>query len=107
MKPKVEYFHAILEIQDNEGSAEKLKIVENLQYAHDMDRGVYPVLDYILNVAHFYIDYVFVPSIAAYKECPKTPTFARFLFVSSELPCTIQRQQGALCMTIVLTRLVF
>ena len=93
---KVEYFHAIMEIQDIEGSDEKPNIVENLQYPHDMDRGIYPVLDCVLNVAHFYMDSVFVPGVGAYKECPKTPTFSRILFVCSEVPCTRRRQQWAL-----------
>ena len=107
MRPEVEYFHAIMEIQDIEGSAEKANIVEHLPYPHDMDRGINPVLDCVINVAHFYTDYVFVPGVAAYEECPKTPTFSRIQFVSFESPCKRRRKQWALRMTIVPTRLVF
>ena len=75
MKPEVEYFHAIMDIQDIEGSDEKPNLVENLQYPHGMARGIYPVLDCVLNVAHFYTKYVFVPGVAAYKWCPKLQRF--------------------------------
>ena len=42
MKPEVEYFHAIMDIQCIEGSDEKPNLVENVQFPHDMDRGIYP-----------------------------------------------------------------
>ena len=35
-------------------------------------------------MAHFYTDFVFVPGVAAFDECPKTQTFSRIMFVMSD-----------------------
>ena len=51
--------------------------------------------------------FVFVPGVAAFDECPKTPTFKRIMFVSSEFPDALRRKRWARWMTFAPTRLVF
>ena len=72
---EVENYHSVMEKQDLEGLVDKVNAVERKEYPHDMDRGIYPVLDCIFNVAHFYTNHIYVPRVAAYDECPGTPTF--------------------------------
>ena len=61
LQPEVENYHAVMEKQELEASVEKLNVVRRSEYPHDMDRGIYPVLDCILNVAHFYSGHIYVP----------------------------------------------
>ena len=85
MYPEVEMYHRIMDDKDLEESAESPTLVNVAQYPHDMDRGIYPVLDCILNVAHFYADYVYVPGTATLDLTPSTPTFSRVLCVTSPM----------------------
>ena len=100
-------YHRIMDGQDLEQPSESPTFVESAQYPHDMDKGIYPVLDCILNVAHFYTDFVFVPGAAAFDMCPSTLTFSRILCVTSPIPDDRRRRQRALRMSIVPTRSVF
>ena len=43
------------------GQHEQPNVVEDFQDLHDMDRSIYPVIDCVLNVAHFYTDFVLFP----------------------------------------------
>ena len=61
----------IMEMQYVDGQHKHPTGVEVFQDPHDMDRSIYPVIDCVLNVAHFYTDFVFVPGVAAFDECPK------------------------------------
>ena len=109
MYPQVEYYHSIMEIQELQEPSVTPNVVEKAKFPHDMDRGIDPVLDCIVNVAHFYTDFVYVPGVSTVDECPATPTFSRVMFVTSDSPDidARRRQQWVLRMTIVPTRLVF
>ena len=107
LQPEVENYHAVMEKQELEGSIEKVNVVPRSEYQADMDRGIYPVLDCIINVAHFYSDYIYVPGVATFDQCPETPSFSRVMFVTAESPDYRRRKQWALRMTIIPTRLVF
>ena len=96
-----------MEKQELDRSVEKPTDVRRSEYSHDMERGIYPVLDCILIVAHFYSDYIYVPGVATYDECPETPSFSRVMFVTIDSPDYRRRKQWALRMTIIPTRLLF
>ena len=72
----------------------KSSMLLDREYPHDMERGIYPVLDCILNVAHFYSDHICVPHIASYDEYPETPSFSRIMFVTTESPDYRRRKQN-------------
>ena len=46
---------------------------------HHIDLGVTAALDQLTNVAHFYIEYVFIAGVAMFDKPPSTPSFTHVL----------------------------